>query len=476
MKLITFILITSLFGQSASASELPDLGDVSQSSFSANDEARVGNEIMREIRADPQYYDDPELTDYLNNLGFRLVAASAEPQRSFQFFVLKDNTLNAFALPGGYIGVHTGLIEAAQSESELAGVLGHEIAHVTQHHLARMIESQSNGILPSLAALAIAILAAKSNPQIAGGAIAAAQATAIQKQLNFSRDNEREADRIGIQTMTNAGFDPHAMASFFERLQKYGRIYDNNAPAYLRTHPLTTERIADMQNRAAGFTNKTIADSLAFQLVRTKLHVLNLRPDLAVTEYQAAIKDQRYANLAPILYGLSLAQLQNRQYDAAEAAYQQLKQTKLSSPIIDLLGADIKQKAGDINTALQRYRQARTRYPNYRPLVYSYADALINAGLTNDAAKLLTDLIRIYPDDAKLYEQQAHVYAQQGKDFLRHYAQAEFYAKSGNLSAAIEQLQIALKTKDGDFYQIAIADARLKQLIAQNKTLQAEKK
>ncbi|WP_162083616.1 M48 family metalloprotease [Sulfuriferula nivalis] len=476
MKLITLILITCLYGQSVIASELPDLGDVSQSSFSASDEARVGSEIMREIRADPQYYDDAELTDYLNNLGDRLVAASAEPQRSFQFFVLKDNTLNAFALPGGYIGVHTGLIEATQNESELAGVLGHEIAHVTQHHMARMIESQSNGILPSLAVLAIAILAAKSNPQVAGGAIAATQAATIQKQLNFSRDNEREADRIGIQTMAAAGFDPHAMASFFERLQKYSRLYENNAPAYLQTHPLTTERIADMQNRAANFSNKPVADSLTFQLVRTKLRVLNLRPDLAVTEYQAAIKDQRYTSLAPVLYGLSFAQLQNRQFSDAETSYQQLKQMKLDSPIIDTLGADIKFKSGDIKTALLRYQQARAHYPNYRPLIYSYADALINAGLSNDAVKLLTDLIRIYPDDAKLYQLQARVYAQQNKDFLRHYAQGEFYAKSGNLTAAIEQLQIALKTKDGDFYQIAIADARLKQLIAQNKLIQMEKK
>jgi predicted Zn-dependent protease len=476
MKLITPILIACLYGQSVIASELPDLGDVSQSSFSANDEARVGSEIMREIRADPQYYDDAELTDYLNNLGSRLIAASTEPQRSFQFFILKDNTLNAFALPGGYIGVHTGLIEAAQNESELAGVLGHEIAHVTQHHMARMIENQSNGILPSLAVLAIAILAAKSNPQVAGGAIAATQAVSIQKQLNFSRDNEREADRIGIQTMAAAGFDPHAMASFFERLQKYSRLYENNAPAYMRTHPLTTERIADMQNRAANFSNKPVADSLTFQLVRTKLRVLNQRTDLAITEYQSAIKDQRYANLASVLYGLSLAQLQNRQFEEAEASYQRLKQMKLDNPIIDTLGADIQQKSGNIKAALALYQQAHTHYPNYRPLTYSYADALINTGFTNEAIKLLTDLIRLYPDDAKLYQLQARVYAQQNKDFLRHYAQAEFYAKSGNLTAAIEQLQIALKTKDGDFYQTAIADARLKQLIAQNKLIQLGKK
>ena len=476
MKLITLILITCILTSEASlASNLPDLGDVSQSSFSASDEARVGSQIMREIYADPQYYDDPELTDYLNNLGYHLVAASPEPLRSFQFFVLKDNTLNAFALPGGYIGVHTGLIEAAQNESELAGVLAHEIAHVTQHHLARMIENQSNGILPSLAALAIAILAAKSNPQIAGGAIAAAQATAIQKQLNFSRDNEREADRIGIQTMTAAGFDPNAMASFFERLQKYGRIYENNAPAYLRTHPLTTERIADMQNRVANFSNKTMSDNLTFELLRTKLRVLNQNPTAAIIAYKDALHDQRYASLISTQYGLSLALLLNKQFDAAETVYQQMKAMKLTSPIIDLLGADIKQKAGDIAGSLERYRLARARYPNYRPYIYSYTDALITSGLNDQAVKLLNDLVRTYPDDAKLYQFQARAYAQLGKDFLRHYSQAEFYAQSGNLTAAIEQLQIALKTKDGDFYQTAIADARLKQLITQNKIQEAQK-
>ena len=424
---------------------------------------------MRDIYADPQYYDDTELTNYLNNLGYHLVAASAESQRSFQFFVLKDNTLNAFALPGGYIGVHTGLIEAAQNESELAGVLGHEIAHVTQHHLARMIENQSNGIWPSLAALAIAILASRSNPQVAGGAIAAAQGISIQKQLNFSRDNEREADRIGMQIMSNAGFNPNAMATFFERLQKYSRIYENNAPAYLRTHPLTTERIADMQNRAENLPHKQITDSMEFQLLRVKLHVSDQPPAAAVTEFTDAIHDQRYANLTSAQYGLTLALMRAQQYDAAESAYKKLSQLGVKNPIIDGLGAKIKQNSGDIAGALLRYREARTHFPNYRPLIYNYADALLNANQPNEAVKLITEQLTLYPDDYHLYQLQARGYAQQGKDFLRHYAQAEAYAQQGNLTAAIEQLQIALKTHDGDFYQMSIAEARLKQLIMQNK-------
>lgn len=470
MKLKPLLLIILyLLSPSSWASELPDLGDISQSTFTVRDEARVGSAIMRDIYADSQYYDDTELTDYLNTLGARLVAASAESQRSFQFFVLKDNTLNAFALPGGYIGVHTGLIEAAQNESELAGVLGHEIAHVTQHHLARMIENQSNGILPSLAALAIAILAARSNPQVAGGAIAAAQAVSIQKQLNFSRENEREADRIGMQIMSKAGFDHNGMATFFERLQKYGRIYENNAPAYLRSHPLTTERIADMQNRAANLPHKPVADSLDFHLLRTKLRVLNQSPNAAVTEYTDAMQEQHYSNLASIQYGLALALMQARRYDAAESAYKKLRLGAAKSPLIDSLGARIKQNAGDIQGALQRYRQARSRFPNYRPLMYAYAEALLNANLANEAAKFVTDTLSLYPEDYRLYQLQSRAYAQQGKDFLRHFAQAQAYAYQGNLTAAIEQLQISLKTTDGDFYQMSIAEARLKELISQNK-------
>lgn len=469
MKLKLIILIVCLISQSAHASELPDLGDISQTSFSVRDEARIGNEIMRDIYADPQYYDDAELTEYLNNLGAKLVAASPESQRSFQFFILKDNTLNAFALPGGYIGVHTGLIEAAQNESELAGVLGHEIAHVTQHHLARMVESQNNGIWPSIAALALAILAARSNPQVASGAIAAAQAASIQKKLNFSRDNEREADRIGIQIMSSAGFNSNAMASFFERLQKYSRFYESNAPAYLRTHPLTSERIADMQNRATNLPHKQVADSLEFNLLRVKLHVMNQPPTNTITALNDAPHDQRYNDQISTQYGLSLAYMLAQQYDAAENTYRKLIQTGVKNPIIDSLGAKIELNSGDIKGALQRYREARSRYPNYRPLVYNYAEALLGAGQTDNAVKLIAGFVTIFPDDFHLYQLQSRAYAQQGKDFLRHFSQAEAYARQGNLTAAIEQLQIALKTQDGDFYQMSIAEARLKQLIIQNK-------
>ena len=218
---------------------------------------------MRDIRfRDSSYLDDAELSAYINALGHRLTAVNPEARLDFEFFLVRDNTINAFAMPGGFVGVHTGLLLAAQSESEVASVLSHEVAHVTQHHVARMLGKQSQMSVPSLAALVVALLAARSNPQVAQGAMAAITAGNIQSQLNYSRDFEREADRVGYQTLERSGFDVHAMAMFFERLQKFGRLYENNAPGYLRTHPITSERIADIQNRAHDAPFRQTPDSL----------------------------------------------------------------------------------------------------------------------------------------------------------------------------------------------------------------------
>lgn len=459
------LLALSLIVSSASASELPDLGDVSQGTFSARDEARVGGRIMRDIYAYPAYYDDPELTDYLNNLGYRLVAASSENRLSPRFFVLRDRTLNAFALPGGFIGVHTGLIVAARNESELAGVLGHEIAHVTQHHLARMIENQNQGMLPSLAALALAILAARSNPDVASAAIATVQATSLQKQLDFTRENEREADRIGIQTLRGAGFDPRAMASFFERIQTNTRLYENNAPAYLRTHPLTSERIADMENRSAHLPAKQIADSLEFQLLRAKLLATEDRPQQAVQRFTHALKDARDHSATAARYGLITALMRARQFDHAEQELKNLHQSGAASPIIGMLSARLKQEAGDLPGALARYRVARLRYPGYRPLIYANADALLLASKPERALALVSDQLDLHPEDDRLYQLKSRAYALQGRDYLRHDAQAEAYIHQGNPEAAVEQLRLALQSRDGDFYQRSITEARLKELL-----------
>jgi predicted Zn-dependent protease len=232
------------------AQGLPELGEPSQAAFTPSQERLLGRSIMREARRDPTYYDDAEVTDYISRVGNRLAARGSDVRQEFEFFMMRDPQINAFALPGGFIGVHTGLIMAAQSESEMAGVVAHEISHVTQRHIARMINNQQSNQWLEIAALALAILAARSNSQVAEAAAAIGPALAVQQQLNFSRDFEREADRIGLQLLEKAGFDPQGMGQFFERLQRATRIYEGGAPSYLRTHPVTFERIADMQNRA----------------------------------------------------------------------------------------------------------------------------------------------------------------------------------------------------------------------------------
>ena len=244
-RLIAALLCVALVPRSFSQS-LPDLGDSASSDLSPLAEQRIGAQIMRDIRwKDPAYLQDAEVEDYLNILGDRLVAAGPGAGLPFEFFGVNDPSLNAFAMPGGKIGVHTGLILAAQGESELAGVMSHEIAHVTQRHIARMVGKQGQFGVLMLASLLVAILAAKSSSQVSQAAIMTGQAAGLSSQLAYSRDFENEADRLGVQNLAAADFDVRGMPSFFERLQKNSRLYENNAPAYLRTHPLTGERITE---------------------------------------------------------------------------------------------------------------------------------------------------------------------------------------------------------------------------------------
>ncbi len=272
------------------ADGLPDLGEMERSGLSVSAEKRLGERIMLEIRRDPAYLQDPEIVGYIGQLGQRLAGHIEGARQPFEFFIVRDPMLNAFALPGGYIGVHSALILAARSESELAGVLAHEISHVTQSHLARLFGTQSQAQLASLLSLAVAVLAARSAPDVAMGAAMAGQAAVVQNQLNYSRDFEREADRFGLDLMEKAGYDTRGMGSFFERLLQFGRLYENNAPGYLRTHPLTTERITDMENRIAQKPYRQVPDSEEFGLVRAKIKAYDGTPGDAVADFAAQLK------------------------------------------------------------------------------------------------------------------------------------------------------------------------------------------
>jgi predicted Zn-dependent protease len=464
-------------GVLAFAEGLPDLGESAQSDLSPQMEKKIGESIMNDIRLhESSYVDDAEIGGYLNRLGRRLTVQSEDKRQDFEFFALRDSTLNAFAMPGGYIGVHTGLILAAQSESELASVLAHEISHVTQRHLARMVAKQSQSQLAALLAMAVAIMAARNNPDVAIGAAMTGQAVGVQNQLNYSRDFEREADRMGLQVLEKAGYDIRDMGTFFERLQKFGRLYENNAPAYLRTHPLTTERIADMENRIQARPYKQVPDSLGFLLVRAKLRSEEGTTEDVVTEFETQLKDKKYTSEPAMRYGLARAYLRDRRWSAAEAQVAELHRLKVASPMVDTLAAELRTRQNDIAGATRILREASGRYPQDRAVAYDLVEAWLAGQRADEASRFLATDVQAHTTDFRMRGLQAKAYAMQGKHLREHWAQSEAYALQGQLLAAIEQLQLAQKAPDGDFYERSQVDARLRELKAQQMEAAKQKK
>ena len=461
------LLMASLGVAMVYAQSLPELGEAAQSALTPGQERQIGQSIMKEARADPQFYGDAEVTDYVTAVGNRLAARGTDTRQSFEFFLMRDPQINAFALPGGKIGVHTGLIVAAQSESEMAGVVGHEIAHVTQRHIARMVSNQQANKWVSLAAFAVALLASRSNTQVSQAALAAGPALAIQQQLNYSRDFEREADRMGLQMLEKAGFDPRGMELFFERLQRATRLSEGGAPSYLRTHPMTHERIADMQGRAANLPYKQVPDPIEFHLVRAKLRAEAEAPRESVTHFRDLLAEKRYLSEAGARYGLTAALLRFNDVPGARREFAALQAVLKQHPMTDLLGCRLKLAGGEVD-ALICFRDALQVHPGHRAIAYEYAEALLQHRNPGEALKMVEARLVTISGDYRLYQYQSRAYAMLNRRLAHHRAQAEAYAANGSTGAAIEQLQLALKSGDGDYYQLSATEARLRQLRTQD--------
>ena len=467
MKKITLALLLC-FSPCLYADGLPDLGDVSQATITPLQERQIGQQSMMEIRASKQFLDDPEISDYLNQLGYKLVQFSSEPGLNFEFFALNDYNVNAFALPGGFVGVNLGLLLTTQSESELASVLSHEIAHVTQHHLARMVAAQKGDTMASLAAIAVALLAARNNPQASQAALVGMQARAMQKQLDFTRIYEQEADRIGLEILQKAEFNTHAMPEFLDKLQRATRLLEGNAPNYLRTHPVTSDRIADIENRVNKQPYRLITDSLNFQLVRTKVIAGQKTPADAITYFNDALTTHQHGNPLAQRYGLVSSCLRNNEIERAGKELATLeKQAKNSpaaqhNPMLETLTGQVK-RASKAPDTLEFYRLAVQKFPQHRALIYDYADLLLQSKQAETAVKLLAEQITRHPSDTTLYELQARSYNQLQQPLQQHQAQAYSYAWQGNLFAAIQQLEMA-KQAGGSFYELSTIESDLREL------------
>lgn len=481
------------------ASNLPVLGDTARSDLSPVMERKLGEQIMHDVRRSPDYMDDAQILEYLNNFGATLLSAipnaRGETNSDFFFFAVRDPMLNAFAMPGGFIGVHSGLLIASQTESELASVMSHEIGHVTQRHIARQIGKQNESALIPLASMVLAALAAKSSPDAAMGVLLGGQGLAIQNQLDFSREAEREADRVGFQIMGSAGFDTSGMVAFFGRMQTASRLYSDGMPAYLRTHPLTSERISDIQARIREMPKRERADSMDFLLVQARARVLQDETSTGLIGTETGFRSQATsggrAQQAAAQYGLAflalrrgqLAQAQEWLDKARAGAKPRLPRNGVYSAappvqgdgdaILTSLAIDIKlaqgQPAHVLEAGLKEAEQAHARFPLSRGIARQYAEAMIRNGALDEAARFLRDQAQQYREEPKLHELLAKTYAAQGKVALQHLSLAESYAMSGGVLGALDQLALARKAKDASFYDMAIIDARERELRARRR-------
>lgn len=458
-------LVSALVSQPVFA-QLPDLGDPAQAGLSAAKEKRIGELAMRDIRLnETSYIDDPEVDYYLNALGKRLVAAGGSQPEDFHFFALRDSTINAFAMPGGYIGVHSALVLLAQNESELAGVIGHEIGHVQQHHIARMFDQRGNATATVLASMLVAILAGgrgKSGGAIAEAAIVGGQAAAMQSQLTFSQSFEREADRVGLQTMQVGGFDPQGMVIFFEKLGKVSGA-ERADTAFLRTHPLSRERMADLQGRVKSGPPHIVADSNDFVLIRAKLDAENGLPRDALTRLQNQ-SGMRKQDQAARLYAIARAALRVRNVPEASKAFAQLRDMHFDSPLVEMLAADIATAQGKHAEAAKLCHDASQRYPAAKYLLLAEGEALLADGKPEPVAVMTRDALVDAPKNEQLYLLQAKAYAMQGKTADQQRAQAEIFVLQDNLVAAVEQLHLAQRGGGGDHITQAAIDSRLREL------------
>jgi len=477
---------------------LPTLGDAARADLAPVVERRLGEEIMRDIRRDRDYLDDEPIFEYLNHFGSGLVnavpGARGETNADFQFFAVRDAALNAFALPGGFIGAHSGLIIAAQTESELAGVMAHEIGHVSQRHIARMLGQQRQDVLLPLASMILAALAAKASSDAAMGVLMGGQGLAVQRQLNFSRSAEREADRVGFQIMEAGGYDTTGIVDFFRRLQNASKLYGDFPAglASLSSHPLTQERIIDMQARIREMPKKQRVDSLDFHLVRARIRVLQDESEQgrreARTAFETQLKQTHRQQQAGAQYGLAYLALKQNDLAGAQAwldkavATMKPREGVLSAATSSVgdgatmfagLALEIKMAPGQPAAmkiqAEHEADAARQRYPLSRALAHQYAEALIANEKYDEVARYLRDQAQQYREETKLHDMLARTYARQGKIALQHMALAESYVLTGALPAAVAQLDLARKARDVSFYDQAVIDARERELQARQK-------
>jgi predicted Zn-dependent protease len=450
---------------------LPSMGADSADVLSPATERQLGEAIMAQGRHDPDYLDDPELRQYLTSMARRLSAHAPGPVPQLEVFPVLAPEINAFAMPGGFIGVNTGLLVSAQSESELAAVLGHEISHVVQRHIARGMTQQNQSGAIALASMAAALLAAVAGSgNLAMGVAAFGQAAAIDRQLGFSRDAEREADRVGLQMLYKAGYDPSGMATMFGRLESASRLNEGRGGgAWASTHPLSLERMSDVQNRIRDLGPVNHQDSVDFWFLRAKAQVAQARDSNSLRTAQQQLQDQAATQSgvrrAAAQYGLARYWLQRNDPKQAQSYWEQATAgVPQGVPQLAKLGIDIALARKDSASAMQQAQDAAKRWPDRRALGLAYATALLDAGRIDEAQVYLRDRIKVWgAEEPNLYQMLAFSEDRNGRLVAARRDMARFYELTGAYAAAESQLQQA-RTLSGDFYEQSQIDVGIREI------------
>lgn len=449
------------------AGELPDIGTPASTTLSLIDEYKIGLMIVRSLREAGQIVEDPEVTEYLQSLGMRLASQAHEGAHRFTFFAIRDSGINAFALPGGFIGINAGLVTATRSEAELAGVLAHEIAHVTQRHIARSLQNAGRANLASMAAIlaAVVIGATTGLPSDAVlGTVTAAQGLAAQSQINFTRAHESEADRVGIGILSAAGFDPVAMPEFFATMQQRAGGAGRNIPELLRTHPVTSERIAETRDRASRMERPRTPDSTSYALIRERLEIETLSPETRAGDLYRSAQSADYPSTDGERYGRALVLIRTGNPEEAIPILESLRDRRPDVTLYHTALGEAELAAGRIAASRKTLENAMQLFPRSVPVTMRYAETLMRDGAARRAHEVLLDLFNNVPPTAEQARFTAIAANSAGDIADSYYYMSEYHVISGDLALAINQLRLAQAVPGLNSVQRERFDARIREL------------
>ncbi len=442
-------MITGLLSSPHSLSEqndrnkLPEIGAAGASVLSIDKERQIGDIMMRQVRSSQPLLSDPVLDEYINHLGNHMVKNAKDVNYSFKFFLIRNDDLNAFAFFGGHIGVHTGLITTADNESELASVIAHEISHVTQRHLARHLEDKSKSQTLTMAGMISGVLLTLVNPSLGMAALSTSMAASQQASINYTRSNEKEADRVGIALLAHSGFDPEGAANFFGKMAEKYR-YKSMPPAMLLTHPLSEARITDARLRAHNFSPVNLPPNLNFELTKARIQArYEGDPVRNIAEFKKQHDKRSYALLEANQYGLALSYFENKDYKQAAKILHKLQKNDPNNLFyIDVL-SDLYIQTKQFDTAIKMLARLNDLMPNNQVVTLNYANVLQEAEKYSEAQLLLQDFLLVKQESFIAYDLLTTIYRKQDKKALMHMAKAEVIALHGGFSRAVDEMQTA---------------------------------